>query len=145
MMTANLKCKQNAKEVSKLEQTRNVPIAPRNVARKQEGIAMTREEYAALTDEEKRIKVASIHRPHEKWERYYGEPIGCRWRRNGVIATAHPLNYLNDLNAMHEAEKLLIGIPATSYEKLLAEITADPWHATAAQRAEAFVLTMDKG
>lgn len=65
-------------------------------------------------------------------------------------------DYLSDLNAIHEAEKVL---PYKQLEKMhahLAEIvvTAVPrnrhtahdfiWHATAAQRAEAFLRTIGK-
>ncbi len=47
-------------------------------------------------------------------------------------------DYLNDLNAMHEAEKVLTGEQAWQYVQLLA-VDGDGWCATAAQRAEAFL------
>ena len=70
-------------------------------------------------------------------------------------------NYLSDLNAMHEAEKVLIGPQAILYERMLenmvrAQARTQPgdrypraaticsWHATAAQRAEAFLKTIGK-
>lgn len=62
-------------------------------------------------------------------------------------------DYLNDLNAMHEAEKVLT--PNQRFEYLvelggeLQEMsTDDSWnstHATAAQRAEAFLRTLNLG
>ena len=56
-------------------------------------------------------------------------------------------DYLNDLNAMHEAEKVLTGYQQTvSYSDNLMKIvgyhTFDSAHATAAQRAEAFLRTI---
>jgi hypothetical protein len=59
-------------------------------------------------------------------------------------------DYLNDLNAMHEAEKMLKGNTQWyKYEETLeAIIRADtahwPIHATAAYRAEAFLKTIGK-
>lgn len=66
-------------------------------------------------------------------------------------------DYINDLNAMHEAEKVLVtekecfcyavriaelvkGFPNDSFEGVSSYI----WHATAAQRAEAFLKTIGK-
>ena len=55
-------------------------------------------------------------------------------------------DYLNDLNAMHEAEKTLGGAQMIDYGNLLPQIVADHWPnvcmATAAQRAEAFLRTL---
>jgi len=63
-------------------------------------------------------------------------------------------NYLNDLNAMHEAEKILIrpnlyakgGWGRGMYLSYLSKVTDEqhPIDATAAQRAEAFLRTIDK-
>ena len=56
-------------------------------------------------------------------------------------------DYLNDLNDMHEAEKVLTSEQVTSYVYLL-ELMNDRWStpafATAAQRAKAFVETIGK-
>ena len=65
-------------------------------------------------------------------------------------------DYINDLNAMHEAEKLLIRIyePPSAHKdydtKLWAKMRDDglelngyTWHATAKQRAEAFLKTLN--
>jgi len=71
-------------------------------------------------------------------------------------------NYLHDLNAMHEAEKVLTDAQYTQYENLMWDIiaTQSKWQkvggimlpaerfrdssATAAQRAEAFLRTIGK-
>ena len=60
-------------------------------------------------------------------------------------------DYLNDLNAMHEAEKTLNPIQAAGYAKNLTSIAWQseqpvfaPMTANAAQRAEAFLRTIDK-
>lgn len=70
----------------------------------------------------------------------------------------HPPDYLNDLNAMHEAEKALLSCadwrPIRAYFSNLSPnlhsdgaLDGDDWklcHATAAQRAEAFLRTIGK-
>lgn len=65
-------------------------------------------------------------------------------------------DYLNDLNAMHEAEKTLKGMQCQNYqlwligfargEHFIANKTPDcyEFHVTAAQRAEAFLRTIGK-
>ena len=64
------------------------------------------------------------------------------------------LDYQNDLNAMHEAEKFLQGEPGyhserwAKYERELYKICKNingfgPYHATSAQRAEAFLRTLN--
>lgn len=65
---------------------------------------------------------------------------------NGVNGRGQ-FDYPNDLNAMHEAEKTLLTDLDLSlkYDRLLAEITSHfTWHATATQRAEAFLRTIGK-
>lgn len=66
--------------------------------------------------------------------------VGDRW---GVP------DYCNDLNAMHDAEKILDQTQARSYADHLAESEQDGtwaschmWHQSAAQRAEAFCRTL---
>lgn len=69
-----------------------------------------------------------------------------------VIATIAPLpDYLNDLNDMHEAEKVLLNLDAVqyhweTYSNILANRMGcmDIFHATAAQRAKAFLKTIGK-
>ena len=60
-------------------------------------------------------------------------------------------DYLNDLNAMHEAEKTLNQNLAAEYARMLTSTawqseqpTFAPMTATAAQRAEAFLRTINK-
>lgn len=63
-------------------------------------------------------------------------------------AVGKDADYLNDLNAMHEAEASLFGRndwSASKYEILLTRMTSYwAWHATASQRAEAFLRTIGK-
>ena len=61
----------------------------------------------------------------------------------------HPLpDFLNDLNDMHNAEKVLVRLQWVSYlrrlQTLCDESVTWPIHATAAQRAEAFLKTIGK-
>jgi hypothetical protein len=53
-------------------------------------------------------------------------------------------NYCLDLNAMHEAEKVLRGAEWDTYVDLLADTWIQVAHATARQRAEAFLRTIGK-
>lgn len=56
-----------------------------------------------------------------------------------------PPDYLNDLNAMHEAEKVLTTAQATTMSQYLHRRLGMLWgFATASQRAEAFLRTMGK-
>ena len=62
-------------------------------------------------------------------------------------------DYLNDLNAMHEAEKKMTLQQVSDFGKRLerivipfhasANVSGQIWHATAAQRAEAFLRTLN--
>lgn len=56
-------------------------------------------------------------------------------------------DFLNDLNAMHEAEKFLIErLLEMEYRETLGDIVGQYqciWHATASQRAEAFLKTLN--
>jgi hypothetical protein len=60
-------------------------------------------------------------------------------------------DYLNDLNAMHEAEKILTYEQKNIYRRWLECLYRQEdeseheceWHATAAQRAEAFLRTLN--
>lgn len=58
-------------------------------------------------------------------------------------------DFADDLNAMHAAEKVLRGVQLEFYESHLERDAVDDlegyiWHATAAQRAEAFLRTLGK-
>ena len=72
---------------------------------------------------------------------------------NYVSPTGHILDYLNDLNAMHEAVAMLSGDDWESYEDALYQIVPSDEHgfthrnvleATAEQRAEAFLKAIGK-
>lgn len=81
------------------------------------------------------------------------------WERDGNPRTmqARPPDYLNDLNAMHEAEKTLTEKQAIWYLQKLSQVRLKQGEggmiacmldrmvfATAAQRAEAFLRTIGK-
>jgi hypothetical protein len=53
-------------------------------------------------------------------------------------------NYCADLNAMHEAERVLRNGEWDTYVDLLADTWIEVAHATARQRAEAFLRTLGK-
>lgn len=56
-------------------------------------------------------------------------------------------NYCNDLNDMHEAEKVLVNQFTTieeAYWRNLQQVKPHPIYATARQRAEAFLRTLGK-
>lgn len=81
----------------------------------------------------------------------------CGWkpkRQTKLTRTGHfkvsyenPPDYCSDLNAMHDAEKVLNTIEQGYYWDHLKDLTDegfDQLHATAHQRAEAFLLTLGK-
>jgi hypothetical protein len=84
----------------------------------------------------------------------------CGWKPNpfqmdmrGQVFPQSPPDYLNDLNAMHEAEALLDRHEAKLFEEKLFNILESEVmhtggfaliHATAAQRAEALLRTLGK-
>jgi len=74
----------------------------------------------------------------------------CGWKTGYRDPEAwHPLpDYLNDLNAMHDAEKVLFGRKdwsACTYDEHINVATSSwKWNATASQRAEAFLRTIGK-
>ena len=102
-----------------------------------------------MTTEEKRIKIAEAC-GLKTIRRDYHWRIGDHLvHGNGTIVPA----YFNDLNAMHEAEKSLDSEQRGDYANALCwachPVKGEPWtavsrafFATAAQRAEAFGLTM---
>jgi hypothetical protein len=110
---------------------------------------MTREQWAKLTDEEKRIKVAELcgwkrGAKRDRGGHYWAMPgwyPQCTWVEDSMP------DYLNDLNAMHEAEKTIHDDYRDMYADYLVEISGfhplGVWSTTARQRAEAFVLTME--
>ena len=69
-------------------------------------------------------------------------PDGGWYPDNGLrVGTQAIPDYCGDLNAMHEAENVLDETQAEDYEELLG---AYGFHATARQRAEAFLRTVGK-
>ena len=112
---------------------------------------MNLKEIQALGDVELRIKVAKLDgwndRPVLEWDHYFLKRVG---HRSVEAATYSDLpDYPNDLNAMHEAEKLLTKDQRAEYGPLISRVSGKGqgvwWnltHATARQRAEAFVLTL---
>jgi len=70
------------------------------------------------------------------------------WIKHGVATTGLLTRFTTDLNAMHEAEKVLHDMEnweACNYENQLNTMTSNwTWHATAAQRAEAFLKSLNK-
>jgi hypothetical protein len=98
-----------------------------------------------MTPESQRIAIAeacgwvNIPRPDS------GNP--CWYKKGEFVATKpeHLPDYLNDLNAMHEAENVLSVGQHLSYDQQLTSICGTmEYRATAAQRAEAFLRTIGK-
>ena len=104
---------------------------------------MNLKQVQALSDKELRIKVAELcdltlcDSPHH---RVKGHTL------DGMTFLDLP-NYTGDLNAMHEAEKLLTAIQGSRYLELLCKCSIVPFkdfgQPTARQRSEAFVLAME--
>jgi hypothetical protein len=111
-----------------------------------------------LTEQEKRIKLAEA----DGWDE---SPSG-KWSNNGFILPdpLNPPDYFNDLNAVHELEKMLLPDDAyysqrNFYSSEVGRVTGNDngqgWkplsndacfnilHATAAQRAEAIGKTLN--
>ena len=98
-----------------------------------------------MTTESQRIAIAeACGWSYEKNETY--APDGAFWwSKNPEFP-----DYLNDLNAMHEAEKTLNPIQAAEYARILTSIAWQseqpvfaPMTAKADQRAEAFLKTLN--
>ncbi len=108
-----------------------------------------------MSPQEQRIKIAEAC----GWKRGKDAVIGREtwpvWHKGPFVASLHTQTmayYLNDLNAMHEAEKVLTIEDFTEYVRRLHLITKcdDMWKhnraytsATAAQRAEAFLRALN--
>lgn len=98
-----------------------------------------------------RIKIAEVC----GWTRY-GQPEQMIGRPKGYSFNDGPClnlpDYLNDLNAMHEAEKILMGKVGYDWPKhgefcrklydICVKAGTPPYSATAAQRAEAFLKAL---
>lgn len=103
-----------------------------------------------MTPEAQRIAIAEAC----GWLRMIRNGIEVYYDPEGGHVLPHDLpDYLNDLNAMYDAEKVLLNAGRAgdwrgwdSYRLTLDEINGpdDTFHATAAQRAEAFLRTIGK-
>ncbi len=88
-------------------------------------------------------RIAKFHLGIFPWE---GGDTGG-WTNEDGDECDPPMNYHGDLNAMHEAEKVLTKEQEDEYTVTLCiEVQPEPrlFHATAAQRAEAFLRTIGK-
>ncbi len=91
--------------------------------------------YDMLSDNEKRIKIIEL----------------CGHRLENLLLVYDFPDYTKDLNAMHEAEKMIPDGKRKDYRNYIFRMWRDTgiddgygWgHATAEQRAKAFVLTME--
>ena len=104
-----------------------------------------------MTSAQQRIAIAEACGWQIKKAKYHAKPPNGEWQYLYRIP-----NYLNDLNAMHEAWQTLTPSQKTRFESELYSVVigqADynrnddsPYitNATAAQRAEAFLRTIDK-
>ena len=107
-----------------------------------------------MNPEQQRIAIAEACgwtdiNPHS-WHPRKGELWGRQKRIRNMIP-----DYLNDLNAMHEAEKILLGMNTAEFAVQLCRVVGRDWpngigggsfahiHATASQRAEAFLRTLN--
>ena len=80
----------------------------------------------------------------------FGRATGERWLDPDGDIGLTPPDYSCDLNAMHEAEKVLTDVQCLFYTDNMREVLTEhdasrrTWHATARQRAEAFLRTVGK-
>jgi len=111
-----------------------------------------------MNPEQQRIAIAEACGMRGVWEKKITS-CGCdgQWDYFNPQGNRLP-DYCNDLNAMHEAEKTLDFEQAELFEDELCDVTfknnkrlenPPPWrfsvcHATARQRAEAFLKTINK-
>jgi hypothetical protein len=132
---------------------------------------MTPAELSTLSPEQKRVKIAEAcgwkwvpEFNSRKKENYLIPPTGrhCVVWKDGLLGGNQPPDYLNDLNAMHSTEKVLTERQRLQYIEEVGKIIRDElansglnpramedreviyhhMHATAAQRADAFLLSL---
>src|SRR5690348_10523862 len=98
-----------------------------------------------MTDEQMRVAIAEACGWILLPSGYWLSPRKTKESPRGELFNG-PLDYLNDLNAMREAEKTLYGMQTHSYALKLGpcEIPFSVAHASARQRAEAFLRTLGK-
>jgi hypothetical protein len=97
---------------------------------------MGNNQILTMTPQEKRIAIADACPFVERYGK--GERL---WRWQGRRIYFDPFN---DLNACHEMEKVLTPEQWGIYEDILAASVEFAWHATAIQRADAFLITIGK-
>jgi len=111
---------------------------------------MNREYWKKLADNVKQVKVAEL----DGWTQIVHPKGLSRGDKGKRILCCLP-DYLNDLNAMHDAWQRLTYLQQVTYTEILASIVCETdnrndwvWmdviNAIAAQRAEAFVLTLSE-
>jgi len=109
----------------------------------------TREYVESLSDKERRIRTAEIC----GWSDCYKQSDGLLCGitppdSRGIRWDSQLPNYLTDLNAMHEAEKMILqdedgDIRTALYYRRLDDLcVGHGWHATARQRNTAFLMVM---
>ena len=92
-----------------------------------------------MTPEQQRIAIAeACGWRHIKGKKRWNAPTG------GWDYLSSLPNYIDDLNAMNEAEKVLTYEQFDEYYVQLSMKMVRPFHATASQRAEAFLRTIGK-
>lgn len=114
-----------------------------------------------MAPEDQRIAIAEAC-GWKRDERGWSRPDGSRAEHNEMLDVCYQVvqhdcpDFLNDLNAMHEAEKRIVEEAERGYRydmMLYMVVQANEegmtnfmklWHATAAQRAEAFLRTIGK-
>jgi hypothetical protein len=104
-----------------------------------------------MNKERQRIAIAKACGWKENHDQGWGKPNIYDDDEPLVYWHAHELpNYLNDLNAMHEAEKSLLLKKQMLYQGMIGKVTGNKCpalfrqiHATAAQRAEAFLRALN--
>ena len=98
-----------------------------------------------MTPEEQRIKIAEACGWKLEFVAVPDGDEGDVWTKPDGFCGDLP-DYLNDLNAMHEAEKLLKPMQWIAYGRKLQALCDEsitwPIHATATQRAEALLKTL---
>jgi hypothetical protein len=98
----------------------------------------TNTEELNMTDEQINAAVAKA----SGWSKEEGVYV---WHGNGIDRTCWELwDWCNDLNAMHEAEKMLTHRQMEDYVIEVMQFSHEPMIATARQRAEAFLRTLGK-
>ena len=105
-----------------------------------------------MTHDSQRIAIAEacgLPKPYSRWSGADSDTLCHSVTVEDGLKRAKPIpDYTQDLNAMHEAEKVLKGGMRSTYDAELTLICSRDynfiWESTAAQRAEAFLRTVGK-